>query len=91
VQYIIWDRSDWNGSHSGDKMDDYGGPVPHIDHIHVELTTPVPRAPRHGSTTTARAPQIAFQANTGSLWTVGSAGNRDWNLGLRNGTSPSAN
>ena len=33
--------------------------------------------------------ETAFQANTGSLWTVGSAGNRDWALGMRGGTSPS--
>ena len=33
--------------------------------------------------------QVAFQANTSALWTVGSAGNRNWNLGLRSGTSPS--
>jgi hypothetical protein len=32
--------------------------------------------------------QAAFQANTGSLWTVGSAGSRDWKLGMMAGTSP---
>jgi hypothetical protein len=38
VQYIIWDRSDWSGDHGGDKMGRYTGPVPHTDHIHVEVT-----------------------------------------------------
>ena len=33
--------------------------------------------------------QVAFEANTTSLWTVGSAGNKDWNLGMMPGTSPS--
>ena len=33
--------------------------------------------------------EAAFQANTGSLWTVGSAGNQDWKLGMMSGTSPS--
>ncbi|MEO8874886.1 MAG: GH25 family lysozyme, partial [Polyangiaceae bacterium] len=32
--------------------------------------------------------ETAFQANTGSLWTVGTAGNTDWKLGMRDGTSP---
>ncbi|MEO7112411.1 MAG: GH25 family lysozyme [Polyangiaceae bacterium] len=30
----------------------------------------------------------AFQANTSSLWTVGSAGDKDWGLGMNEGTSP---
>jgi len=36
VQLIIWDRSVWraNGTNTGP----YGGPHPHDDHIHVELT-----------------------------------------------------
>jgi GH25 family lysozyme M1 (1,4-beta-N-acetylmuramidase) len=33
--------------------------------------------------------EVAFQANTGDLWTVGSAGNTDWHLGMFPGTSPS--
>jgi beta-glucosidase-like glycosyl hydrolase len=32
--------------------------------------------------------EVAFQANTSSLWTVGAAGNTAWNLGMRAGTSP---
>ena len=39
VQYIIWDRTQWNGSRSGDKVSPYGGPHPHHDHLHVELNT----------------------------------------------------
>jgi hypothetical protein len=37
VQYIIWNRVQWTGSRTGRKDRDYGGPSPHIDHIHVEL------------------------------------------------------
>lgn len=37
VQYIIWNRTKWNGSRSGRKHGSYGGPSPHTDHIHVEL------------------------------------------------------
>jgi hypothetical protein len=33
--------------------------------------------------------EVAFQANTSHLWTVGSASNGDWNLGMMAGTSPS--
>ena len=33
--------------------------------------------------------QVAFQANTGMLWTVGALGTRDWKLALMAGTSPS--
>jgi hypothetical protein len=32
--------------------------------------------------------QVAFQANTTSLWTVGAGGNKDWGLGMMTGTSP---
>ena len=32
--------------------------------------------------------EAAFQANSGSLWTVGSAGNADWQMGMMPGTSP---
>ncbi|MDO9020936.1 MAG: hypothetical protein Q8S73_00390 [Deltaproteobacteria bacterium] len=39
VQYIIWDRTQWNASRSGDKVSPYGGPHPHHDHLHVELNT----------------------------------------------------
>lgn len=39
VQYIIWDRTSWNASRkAGSKVAGYGGPHPHHDHIHVELT-----------------------------------------------------
>jgi hypothetical protein len=37
VQYIIWNRTKWSGSKIGRKHGRYGGPSPHIDHIHVEL------------------------------------------------------
>ena len=37
VQYIIWNRTKWNASKRGRKHGRYGGPSPHIDHIHAEL------------------------------------------------------
>ncbi len=37
IQYVIWNHIRWSGSRSGRKDGDYGGPSPHIDHIHVEL------------------------------------------------------
>ena len=36
VQLIIWDRTIWN-SRNPDEVRPYGGPVPHTDHLHVEL------------------------------------------------------
>jgi hypothetical protein len=38
VQYIIWNQVSWNGSRRGRKDGRYGGPNPHVDHLHVELT-----------------------------------------------------
>ncbi len=38
VQIIIWDRSTWAPHRSPPKNRSYGGPNPHIDHLHVELT-----------------------------------------------------
>lgn len=37
VQYLIWNHTKWNGSRRGRKDGPYGGPNPHVDHIHVEL------------------------------------------------------
>lgn len=37
VQLVIWDRSIWRANGTNDAA--YGGPVPHVDHIHVELTS----------------------------------------------------
>jgi hypothetical protein len=36
VQLVIWDHSIWRANGTNDAV--YGGPVPHVDHIHVELT-----------------------------------------------------
>jgi uncharacterized protein YgiM (DUF1202 family) len=38
IQFIIWDRNSWNPSRGAPKLRTYTGPVPHIDHLHVELT-----------------------------------------------------
>jgi hypothetical protein len=38
VQQVIWDRGSWRGSRpAGQKMRPYEGPIPHTDHIHMEL------------------------------------------------------
>lgn len=37
VQLVIWDRMAWNASRKGEKFNPYTGPIPHIDHLHVEL------------------------------------------------------
>ncbi|MBI5160227.1 MAG: thrombospondin type 3 repeat-containing protein, partial [Micrococcales bacterium] len=39
VQFVIWDRSDWGAYRDPPKLDDYDGPNPHVDHIHMELST----------------------------------------------------
>ncbi len=44
VQYIIWNRVKWSGARRGRKDSAYGGPNPHIDHIHVELNDAGARA-----------------------------------------------
>ncbi|MEO8701543.1 MAG: SH3 domain-containing protein [Kofleriaceae bacterium] len=38
IQFIIWDRNDWGASRSLPKQRAYGGPIPHKDHLHVELS-----------------------------------------------------
>ena len=37
VQFIVWDRTSWGASRSGDKHRRYSGPHPHHDHLHIEL------------------------------------------------------
>jgi hypothetical protein len=36
IQLVIWDRTVWQSNGRGAKA--YTGPVPHVDHLHVELT-----------------------------------------------------
>ena len=38
IQFIIWDRNSWGASRSLPKLRSYGGPNPHKDHLHVELS-----------------------------------------------------
>ncbi len=39
VQLVTWDRGSWKASRpAGQKMVLYGGPIPHTDHIHMELS-----------------------------------------------------
>ncbi|MET0787214.1 MAG: hypothetical protein ABWY25_10955 [Paenisporosarcina sp.] len=40
IQLVIWYRRDWDCD-SG--WTSYGGPVPHTDHLHIELTVPASR------------------------------------------------
>ncbi len=37
IQYIIWNRTYWNGSGHGKKHGFYTAKNPHVDHIHIEL------------------------------------------------------
>lgn len=38
VQLVIWNRTLWIVSASGPRIRSYGGPNPHTDHVHAELT-----------------------------------------------------
>ena len=38
IQYLIWDHTQWSGSRTSGRVRAYTGPIPHIDHIHAELT-----------------------------------------------------
>lgn len=38
VQYLIWDHTQWSASRSTGRVRAYTGPIPHIDHIHAEIT-----------------------------------------------------
>jgi hypothetical protein len=38
IQYVAWDRTQWSGHRpAGSKISPYQGPIPHTDHIHMEL------------------------------------------------------
>ena len=37
IEFVIWDRSQWSASKSS-KLRSYGGPHPHHDHLHIELS-----------------------------------------------------
>ncbi|HEX8742559.1 MAG TPA: CHAP domain-containing protein [Thermoleophilaceae bacterium] len=50
--------------------------------------TPAASSPAAGAGPAGNGFQVAFQANTGDLWTVGSADNSDRKLGMRAATSP---
>jgi hypothetical protein len=56
VQFIIWDRNSWGASRSKPKLRSYGGPHPHTDHIHVELTPDGARRMTEWFTDTGNAP-----------------------------------
>ncbi|MDQ3369206.1 MAG: hypothetical protein M3680_27585 [Myxococcota bacterium] len=95
VSFVVWDRGSW-GAHrpAGAKHKTYTGLHPHHDHLHIEVT------PAAGASTTrwftdgkpaanggrSRTLDVAFQANTSNLWTLGRG---DWRLGMLPGTSPS--
>jgi hypothetical protein len=39
IQMVIWRKSEWNASRgANEKMREYRGKNPHLDHIHVEVT-----------------------------------------------------
>jgi hypothetical protein len=39
LQCLIWDRTIWAPDHRPTKFGPYGGPNPHVDHLHAEFTT----------------------------------------------------
>ncbi len=43
VTFIVWDRSSWGASRSGDGHRSYGGPHPHHDHLHIEISAAAAR------------------------------------------------
>ena len=38
IEYIVWDRTSWGAHRSAPKHRYYGGPHPHHDHLHIELS-----------------------------------------------------
>ena len=38
VMYVIWNRYIWSNSRDGAAWQEYTGPVPHTDHVHVSLS-----------------------------------------------------
>jgi surface antigen len=74
ANYIVVSEDNWGGDFHWVKLTP-GGYYP-TNFIHFA-----------GASTAAG--EIAFQANTGNLWTVGPGGVGDTHLGMRSGTSPS--
>jgi hypothetical protein len=37
IQFIVWNRTKWRAN--GTNTSPYGGPNPHVDHLHVEMTS----------------------------------------------------
>ncbi len=72
---------------------EYGMPVIGILHARANGTVPSPTPPSPtpgpGPTAPVGPFQVAFEANTGSLWTWGSDGTHNTALGMMSGTSPS--
>ena len=38
IEYLVWDRSQWSAGRTSNKQRYYGGPHPHHDHLHIELS-----------------------------------------------------
>ena len=95
ISFVVWDRASW-GAHrpAGAKHKAYTGQHPHHDHLHIEVTqAAAARGTRWfadgkpaANGGRARTLDVAFQANTTRLWTLGRG---DWGLGMMAGTSPS--
>ena len=72
--WLMWQYSDGNGT---------------LDHDVFNGSLAELKALAGDSGGTVGLREWAFQANTSNLWTVGSAGNSDWQLGMMADTSPS--
>lgn len=71
VQLVIWDRTIWRANGTNDGA--YGGPHPHDDHLHVELTN----AAGAGTTPWFTDPDDADASTDASLADGGGATSRD--------------
>lgn len=56
IEYVIWDRTSWGAYRGAPKHQSYGGPHPHHDHLHIELS------PASASRTGRNFPSIRGEA-----------------------------
>ncbi len=65
VQLVIWDRTSWSVSRKTHRQ--YGGPHPHDDHLHIEVTSAAAQrnAPFYGDPSVATDPAPGSSSNSG--------------------------
>jgi GH25 family lysozyme M1 (1,4-beta-N-acetylmuramidase) len=77
--WTFWQYSDGGGSLDHDV---FNGSLAELEALGKGSAAPPTSTP-------PKLVETAFQANTGNLWTVGTGGDKDWKLGMMDGTSPS--